>query len=61
VIVVAVRRADAMLLGLGAVHLEAGDQVTVLARPGRQDVLRDLFDGAAVTAQRTIAADPGAR
>lgn len=59
VIVVAVRRSDAMLLGLGAVHLEVGDQVTVLARPDRQDVIRGLFDGDAVTAQRTTAANPG--
>ena len=61
VIVVAVRRADSMLLGLGAVHLEAGDQVTVLARPGRTDDLRSLFDGAAVEARRTTATDPGER
>ena len=59
VIVVAVRRGDAMLLGLGAVHLESGDQVTVLVRPGQQDVIRGLFDGDAVTAQRTTAANPG--
>lgn len=59
VIVVAVRRADAMLLGLGAVHLEAGDLVTVLVRPDQQDVIGPLFDGDAVTAQRTAAADPG--
>jgi CIC family chloride channel protein len=59
VIVVAVRRSDSMLLGLGAVHLEAGDLVTVLVRPDRQDAIRPLFDGEAVTAQRTTAADPG--
>jgi H+/Cl- antiporter ClcA len=59
VIVVAVRRADAMLLGLGAVHLEVGDQVTVLARPGHADDLRSLFDGPAVSAHRTTATDPG--
>ncbi|WP_446666060.1 chloride channel protein [Flexivirga sp. B27] len=59
VIVVAVRRADAMLLGLGAVHLEAGDLVTVLVRPDQQGAIRPLFDGDAVTAQRTAAADPG--
>ena len=60
VIVIAVRRSDAMLLGLGAVHLEAGDLVTVLVRPDQQDAIRPLFDGDAVTAQRTTAADPGA-
>lgn len=60
VIVVAVRRSDAMLLGLGAVHLEAGDLVTVLVRPDRQDAIRPLFDGDAVAAERTTAADPGA-
>ena len=59
VIVVAVRRADAMLLGLGAVRLEAGDQVTVLARPGREHAIRALFDGRTVSSERTTAADPG--
>ncbi|MGN6415019.1 chloride channel protein [Flexivirga sp.] len=59
VIVVAVRRADAMLLGLGAVRLDVGDQITVLVRPDRQDDIRPLFDGDPVTAQRTSAADPG--
>lgn len=59
VIVVAVRRADTMLLGLGAVHLEAGDQVTLLARPDHSAHIRSLFDGEAVAAERTTAADPG--
>ncbi|GGB26173.1 hypothetical protein GCM10011492_15440 [Flexivirga endophytica] len=59
VIVIAVRRSDSMLLGLGAVHLEVGDLVTVLVRPDQQDAIRPLFDGDAVTAQRTTAADPG--
>ncbi|MDN5764310.1 MAG: chloride channel protein [Humibacillus sp.] len=59
VIVVAVRRADTMLLGLGAVHLEAGDQVTLLARPDHSARIRSLFDGEAVAAERTTAADPG--
>jgi len=59
VIVVAVRRGDTMLLGLGAVQLEAGDQVTVLIRSGRQDGIRALFDGDAVTSHRTTAANPG--
>lgn len=59
VIVVAVRRDDSMLLGLGAVHLEAGDQVTVLVRPDQQSAIRSLFDGEAVTAHRTTAAGPG--
>ncbi|MEO9223147.1 MAG: CBS domain-containing protein, partial [Mycobacteriaceae bacterium] len=48
IIVVAVRRADSMLLGLGAVHLEAGDQVTVLTRSARTEDLRSLFDGTVV-------------
>ncbi|MEO7132288.1 MAG: chloride channel protein [Dermatophilaceae bacterium] len=59
VIVVAVRRADSMLLGLGAVHLEAGDQVTLLAHPDHGADLRSLFDGEAVTAKRATDADPG--
>ncbi|HWC22773.1 MAG TPA: chloride channel protein [Flexivirga sp.] len=59
VIVVSVRRADTMLLGLGAVRLEAGDLVTVLAPPDHQSSVRSLFDGVTVTARRTTAADPG--
>ncbi|WP_446666343.1 TrkA C-terminal domain-containing protein [Flexivirga sp. B27] len=61
VIVVAVRRGDAMLLGLGAVQLAAGDQVTVLVRPDRLDGIHTLFDGDAVTSHRTTAGDPGNR
>lgn len=61
VIVVAVRRGDTMLLGLGAVHLEAGDQVTVLVRPDQQSTIRHLFDGDAVPTRRSTTSDPGRR
>ncbi len=43
VIVVAVRRADGMVLGLGSVRLRAGDEVTVLARPDTAQQVRELF------------------
>jgi H+/Cl- antiporter ClcA len=43
-IVVSVRRADSVLLGLGTVQLRAGDVVTVLARPARMAALRALLD-----------------
>jgi CBS domain-containing protein len=43
-IVVSVRRADSVLLGLGTVQLRAGDVVTVLARPARMAALRALLN-----------------
>jgi H+/Cl- antiporter ClcA len=42
-IVVSVRRADSVLLGLGTVRLRAGDVVTVLARPQRLRVVTELL------------------
>ncbi|HEX7354760.1 MAG TPA: TrkA C-terminal domain-containing protein [Mycobacteriales bacterium] len=42
-IVVSVRRSDSVLLGLGSVRLQAGDVVTVLARPGRLAAARALI------------------
>jgi H+/Cl- antiporter ClcA len=42
-IVVSVRRADSVLIGLGTVALRAGDLVTVLARPDRMAGVRALL------------------
>ncbi len=46
VIVISVRRADGMQLGLGSVRVRAGDEVTVLSRPDSAEMVRDLFTGA---------------
>jgi len=43
-IVISVRRADSVLLGLGSVQLRAGDLVTVLARPSRLGAVRELLE-----------------
>lgn len=61
VIVISVRRRDAMLLGLGTVSLKTGDQVTVLARPDNVKMVRSVFDGNTVAASRATSPDPGAR
>ncbi len=59
VIVISVRRSDAMLLGLGSVALRSGDNVTVLSGADQVDRVRTLFDGEAVPARKATAADPG--
>ena len=52
-IVVSVRRADSVLLGLSAVQLRAGDVITVLARAPRMQSIRDLLAPNEAPPQRT--------
>jgi H+/Cl- antiporter ClcA len=48
-IVISVRRADSVLLGIGSVQLRAGDLVTVLARPSQLAAVRELLEPAGPT------------
>jgi chloride channel protein, CIC family len=43
-IVISVRRADSVLLGIGSAQLRAGDLVTVLARPSQLAAVRELLE-----------------
>lgn len=43
-IVISVRRADSVLLGIGSVQVRAGDLITVLARPAQLGAVRELLE-----------------